>query len=52
MLFSLFRKHEVDKEYMSSLITDLKQTAHFDKLNIQSEEEFQYIGNFNNFNAQ
>ena len=37
------RKHEVDKEYMSSLITDLKQTAHFDKLNIQSEEEFQYI---------
>lgn len=24
------RKHEVDKEYMSSLITDLKQTAHFE----------------------
>ena len=37
------RKHEVDKEYMASLINDLKQTAHFDKLNIQNEQEFQYI---------
>ena len=47
------RKHEVDKEYMSSLITDLKQTAHFDKLNIQSEEEFQHILEIlTTFNAQ
>ena len=38
------RKHEVDKAaYMASLINDLKQTAHFDKLNIQNEQEFQYI---------
>ena len=41
--FLLVHKHEVDKEYMASLINDLKQTAHFDKLNIQNEQEFQYI---------
>lgn len=38
------RKHEVDKEYMASLINDFKnKLLNFDKLNIQNEQEFQYI---------
>ncbi len=37
------RKYETENEYMPALINNLKQSAHFDKLNVQNEQEIQYI---------